>query len=251
MNLMEFVGQTKLVEELLAVISNRGRWNIILRGHYGFGKTTLALLIAGMFGFFSYQVPDNGTVAMAREASIQVVDEAHLVNKFEALYKSMDKKNFIFCTNMGSRLPEPFMSRCFVYRLSPYTTRELAEVVSVHARLEGTPLDGTVCKFIGDRAKGVPRNAVKLMERYVALCKARGHQYTHETVAKVFDGFGIDEMGLNEIDRSYLTAVSTHPKSQKTLMAVLDLDQLEMERVEHHLIQQGLIHITSRGRLAI
>jgi len=241
------------------VTHNRKRWNIVLRGHYGFGKTVLALLIAATVGTYCYHEhpSDSGKVSVRNRASIQVIDECHLIKGFEALYPYMasdnkDGKNFIFCTNMASKLPEPFLSRCLVYWLSPYTPEELAKIVELHSRLEGTPLGEDVCRFIADRSRGVPRNAVVTMEEYVAECMERRRPYNSvDTINWFFSMEGIDGYGLNDIDRKYLTAVSTHPKSQKTLMALLDRDQDEMERIERHLIQTGLIEITSRGRLAI
>jgi len=249
MNLQEFVGQTRLIEELKAMVK-RKNWCFILRGHYGFGKTTLAIILAAAFGLYSYQIPHKGEITLDRKCKVHVVDETHLVREFEPLYEHMDYYNFIFCTNMASKLPEPFMSRCYTYRLEPYTLPELTEIVGVHSKFNNTPLCVDTCRFVAARSKGVPRNAVKLMERYTAICSARRQPFNVDTAATVFQEIGIDDTGLTELDRKYLTAVSTHPKSQKTLMAVLDVDQTELERMEHYLIHQGLVEITSRGRLA-
>lgn len=224
-------------------------WSILLRGPYGWGKTTLALLSAAIIGLHTYSLPLNGKLVLSNLTDLHVVDECHLIHSFEPLYPAMEKCGFIFCSNMASKLPEPFLNRCFVLRMKPYTVEELAQIVQLHSRKNRTPLDADVARFIGQRSRGTPRTGVMTMIKYSALCRLRGIPMNLSTAGEVIEGeFGIDSRGLTGLDRQYLEALTSGPKSRAGLAATINVDGGEIDRMEDYLIRCGLVHITSKGR---
>jgi len=231
-------------------MTKTNNWNIIIRGHYGYGKTVLALLLAAVVGMYTYQLPDSGgNVRVGSVANHHIIDECHNVRKFEQLYPLMEKYNFTFCTNMGSSLPEPFISRCISFRLEPYSLGELSKIVALHAGEQGFVIDSDAARVIAARCKGVPRTGIMFVQKYGALGRFRGVELDGPTVRGMFVGDGIDERGLDSIDRQYLHEVSHTAKSFNTLMSTLAIDAGELRRREAHLIREQLITITTRGRI--
>lgn len=247
MNMDNFIGQKRVIEQIGSILSRYKHWNIILRGHYGYGKTTLIALLLP-FCIASYQIAAPVTI-VNRLYSTHVIDEAHLVNHFEYLYPVMEEDNFVFCTNMGGKLPEPLVNRCFVFRLDEYTPQQLAEIVLVHSILQDTPISTDTAEFIAARCKQVPRTGVMLMRKFVALAGARGVPADLSTAERIFqEDFMVDNNGFDNIDRAYLNALSDGYKSKRTLQMLLGVDSDEIDLVERHLIRRGLVVIESRGR---
>jgi len=219
-----------------------------LRGHHGYGKTQLALALAGVLGFYTYQLicAGNPFVPPARmhlesKAACHVVDECHnLVPHLESLYEPMVDNNFIFCTNMASRLTEAFIDRCMVFRLGEYTMEELTKIVQAHSN----HIPDEVAAIFAQRCRGTPRTAVNLVRKYQMLF----HSYNVSTALEFFNLVGIGEMGLTPLDRRYLDALKDGQKSRRTLQALLAVDPDEFDRLERYLIKLGLITIEPRGR---
>jgi len=86
------------------------------------------------------------------------------------------------------------------------------------------------------------------MRRYLSLAKLRRCGVSVDTASSIFGEFGIDQKGLDTIDRRYLNSLVTGPKSARTLQAILATDKREFNRREGYLIRTGLVQITSRGR---
>jgi len=224
-------------------MTQNDRFSVILRGYYGSGKTTLARLLVPLIALYTYQVPNMGKVFISPLAGLHVVDECHTISSYTGLYPLMETNNFVFCTNMGSELPEPFINRCFEFRMGEYTTDELANIIKVHANLENIELEPTICKFIGDRSKGIPRTGVMLLRKYLSICKLGRLGFSLSTVEDIFAELGIGSNGLNSLDRSYLEALSTGIKSKGTLQAIISVDDKELGRIERFLINQGLVEV--------
>ena len=254
-NLKEFIGQTNLLKQALGIIT-MNNWSILLRGHYGYGKTDLARILAThsvlhnkhIGKLFYYPSPDWGAAAVPFDNDMRytvIVDECHLGKNYEWLYRSMEVNNYIFCSNMAAELAEPFISRCFTLRLSKYTKEEVTEIVRLHARKQGVELNPLVTTAIARRSRGTPRTGIFLMRKYLAMYKPR---YDESTIREYFEIEGIDNSGLNRLDRKYLGALKTGHKSKRTLQMILDVSSKELDRIERYLIQCGLVAIETRGR---
>src|SRR3990167_5550378 len=98
-----FIGQDSIKRELSAMLVAQDKSNIIFRGNYGGGKTTLAKIYASYRGNYAYyDTPDNFNLneGFYHEKDIKtiIVDEIHLADKYEYFYDAMGKYTFIFCT---------------------------------------------------------------------------------------------------------------------------------------------------------
>jgi Holliday junction DNA helicase RuvB len=106
------------------------------------------------------------------------------------------------------------------------------------------------------RSRGTPRVANRLLRRArdFALIKADGVitlPVTHEALRLL----GVDERGLDEMDRRLLHALITKyqggPVGLNTLAVVVGEEATTLEDVyEPFLIQEGFLHRTARGREA-
>jgi len=253
--LKEFIGQSNLLKQALGIIT-MDNWSILLRGHYGYGKTDLARILSAcgtlhnryINQVFYYHSPHWQAAEVPTDNNVKytvIMDECHLGQNYEWLYRAMEVNNYIFCSNMASELPEPFISRCFALRLEEYTNNEINEIIRVHAQKQGIILEPVIASEIAQRSRGTPRTGIFFMRKYLAMYKPR---YDKSTIGAYFDVEGIDTTGLNQLDRRYLKSLETGYKSKRTLQMILDVDTNELDRIERYLIQRGLVAIETRGR---
>ena len=257
-SLRTFVGQGNLLKQALGIIT-MDTWSILLRGHYGYGKTDLARILAASGTLhneytnklFYYPSPSWEAAEVPYEDGVRytvIVDECHLGKNYEWLYGPMEVNNYIFCSNMAAELAEPFISRCFTLRLTQYTEKELTEIVRLHAYKQGVELNPLVTAVIAQRSRGTPRTGIFFMRKYLAMYRPR---YNKSTIREYFEVEGVDDSGLNRLDRKYLESLETGHKSKRTLQMILDISSKELDRMERYLIQCGLVVIETRGRRRI
>ena len=109
---------------------------------------------------------------------------------------------------------------------------------------------------IARRARGTPRIANRLLRRVRDFAEVRGDGLIDHSTAR--DGlavFGVDELGLDKVDRAILTALCERfgggPVGLSTLAISVGEPTETVEDVyEPFLIQQGLLMRTPRGRVA-
>jgi Holliday junction DNA helicase RuvB len=137
-------------------------------------------------------------------------------------------------------------------RLNFYTVEELEQVVRRAARLLAVELTETGAREIARRSRGTPRIAGRLLRRVRDF--AHGGGAIDAKVADVaLDRLEIDSLGLDAMDRRYLTMIADlyggGPVGVETLAAGLSEPRDTIEDViEPFLIQLGLIARTARGR---
>jgi hypothetical protein len=134
------------------------------------------------------------------------------------------------------------------------TVEELEQVVRRGARLLGAPTTAEGEHEIARRSRGTPRIAGRLLRRVRDFAHAAGSQAIDDEVAdRALTRLEIDRLGLDAMDRRYLTMIADlyggGPVGVETLAAGLSepRDTLE-DVVEPFLIQLGLIARTARGR---
>jgi len=206
---------------------------VLLQGPWGCGKTALAVLL--VVGLYTYQIAGKNLQLDTGKNYTHIVDEIHQCSNIENLYPLMQKENFIFCTNLDGKLPEPFISRCQVFRLGYYNVQDLTEIITK------TGLDPVVSWEIAKRSKGVPRIGKKYAERLQALAP----KPTRSDALRMFQQIGVGSDGLTRLDRQY---VSSLPASKRTLRFKLGVSSNQLERIESYLVRSGRVKITSKGR---
>lgn len=266
--------------------------HILLTGPPGLGKTTLAHLVAAEMGariiptsgpVLERPADLAGILSKLGRGDVFFIDEVHALKKViaEYLYSAMedfkidlaidegpyartvrvalDRFTLIAATTRSGRLLKPFRERFGVQeRLVPYSPAELATILERSARVLQCRLDPAAARAIAGRARGTPRIANRLLARArdVALADGAGpapRLVTEEIALKGLRMLGVDDDGLDEVDRRILACVAAHagqPVGLKTIAIAVDEDDDTVEEVyEPYLIQQGLLAKTPRGRL--
>ena len=109
---------------------------------------------------------------------------------------------------------------------------------------------------IAGRSRGTPRIANRLLRRVRDYAEVRASGVVDRDTAQAgLAAFGVDERGLDKVDRSVLHALCHRfgggPVGLKTLAISVGEPEETVEDVyEPFLIQQGLLMRTHRGRVA-
>ena len=261
--------------------------HLLFSGMPGLGKTTLANLIAtemgtGMHATSGPALERAGDLVslltnLAR-GDVLFIDEIHRMSRpvEEHLYGAMEDFHVDIILDQGPaarsvRLPlqhftlvgattreglltEPFRARFGVLeRLDPYPADELEQIVRRSSGVLDVPVDDDALVQIAKRARGTPRVANRILKRLrdVAQVKADG-RITAEVAAQGLEMLGIDAYGLTEMDRRILACIADQgggPIGLKTVAVAVgeEVDTIE-DSYEPHLIRQGLLQKTPRGR---
>ncbi len=116
-------------------------------------------------------------------------------------------------------------------------------------------IDATGAEEIARRARGTPRIANRLLRRVRDFAEVRSDGVIDAATAH--DGlalFGVDDLGLDKVDRAILSAIADRfgggPVGLSTLAISVGEPTETVEDVyEPFLIQQGLLMRTPRGRV--
>ena len=142
-----------------------------------------------------------------------------------------------------------------VARLDYYSTTDLEAIVSRAADIVGVPIEPGGAKEIARRSRGTPRIANRLLRRVRDFAEVRSEGVVDMAAAKAgLELFGIDELGLDKVDRAILDALCNRfgggPVGLSTLaISVAEPGETVEDVYEPFLIQQGLLMRTPRGRV--
>jgi Holliday junction DNA helicase RuvB len=143
-----------------------------------------------------------------------------------------------------------------VARLEFYEVADLEAIVVRAADILGVSIDKAGAAEIARRSRGTPRIANRLLRRVRDWAEVRGSGAVDAAAAEAgLAMFGIDQRGLDKVDRAVLSALCERfgggPIGLSTLAIGVSEPAETVEDVyEPFLIQQGFLLRTPRGRVA-
>ncbi|NBR01493.1 MAG: Holliday junction branch migration DNA helicase RuvB, partial [Actinobacteria bacterium] len=171
---------------------------------------------------------------------------------------SLPRFTLIGATTRTGMITGPLRDRFgLVARLDYYDAGELTSIVTRAAGILDVPLNGDSAQQIAGRSRGTPRIANRLLRRVRDFAEVRGNGVIDpSTAVEALRVFGVDERGLDKVDRAILDALCNRfdggPVGLATLaIAVGEQPETVEDVYEPFLIQQGLLARTPRGRVAM
>ena len=291
----EFVGQPELrehMEILLEAARRRGEPvdHLLFAGPPGLGKTSMAGIVAAEMGV-NLRVTSGPALERAGDLAalltnldvgdVLFIDEIHRLGRAveEVLYPAMEdfqldivigkgpsarsirldvpKFTLVGATTRTGLITGPLRDRFgFLARLDYYDPADLELIVARAARILGVRIEPDGGSEIARRARGTPRIANRLLRRVRDFAEVRGDGVvTHQAAREGLTVFGVDEQGLDKLDRAILDAVCRRfgggPVGLSTLAICVGEEPETVEDVyEPFLLQVGMLKRTARGRVA-
>ena len=293
--LSEYIGQTEMKSNLSVYLKAAKKRNdaldhVLLYGAPGLGKTTLAYVIANELGGEmrtingpSLEKPGDLAAVLSelQEGDVLFIDEIHRLPRVveEVLYGAMEDFNLsiiinqngsskavnlplppftlVGATTRAGGLSAPLRERFGIsLKINFYTPEELTEIVKRTSKVLKMPIQEDAAKLIAERSRGTPRIANRIFKRVRDFATVGEKKEIDVELAKSsLEKLKIDELGLDDVDIRYLTAIIDRfrggPVGLETIASAIGEEETNLEDVyEPYLLMIGMIDKTPRGRIA-
>ena len=293
-SLAEYVGQKSATDNLkvfieAAKIRREPLDHVLFYGPPGLGKTTLAVIIANELGV-EIKITSGPAIERAGDLAailtnlndndVLFIDEVHRLNRSveEVLYSAMEdyaldiiigkgpsarsirldlaKFTLIGATTRAGSLSAPLRDRFgIVSKFEMYTVDELKTIIKRSAGILKAAADEESVAEMAKRARGTPRVANRILKRVRDFSQVDGKSSIDmEVTNKALTALGVDEMGLEGLDRDILRVIIERfkggPVGIDSISAALGEERITIEDAyEPYLIQAGFLHRTQKGRV--
>src|SRR3977135_1177886 len=243
----EYIGQKRVKENIqIAIDAARSRDealdHVLLYGPPGLGKTTLAQIIANEL---NVPIKTSAGPLLERKGDLTAIltslegkevfflDEIHRLQPAveEVLYTAMEDFRvaliigqgpgarihpfplghftLIGATTRAGLITAPLRSRFgIVHRLDFYEPADLLVIIRRSAKILNIEMDEAGAEEIARRCRGTPRIANRLLRRSRDFAEVRAARRITQAVAQeALAMLGVDEQGLDEVDRNLMLAL--------------------------------------------
>jgi len=293
-NLSEYIGQDAVIQKLTITIKaalGRGEPldHILFHGPPGLGKTTLAHIVSNEMnaGLVCTSGPALeraadlvGILTNLQQGDVLFIDEIHRLPRVveEYLYPAMEdfkidivldpgphartvrldlaEFTIVGATTRAGLITGPLRNRFGLsLHMQFYNTSELAEIIRRSARILNLVVTDGGAETIALRSRGTPRICNRLLKRVRDFAQVEEKESITEDVSvEAMDIHGVDEAGLDSLDRKYLDVIIRQytggPVGVAALAATLNEEKDTLiDVVEPYLLISGFLNRTSRGRM--
>ncbi len=290
----EMIGRKQEKETIRMMISSaqkRGEVvdHILFYGPPGLGKTTFALAIANEIGSSiritsGPAIDKQGDLAAIltnlKQNDVLFIDEIHRLSRVveEILYPAMEDRaldivmgkgpsaktirlslepfTLIGATTQIGKISSPMRDRFgLIQRLDFFGDEDMIEILKRASRLWSINVDAQALKLLSFASRGTARVGLRLLRRVRDYAQSINQDSVNvDTVNRTMKLLGVDDIGLESIDREILRVIYYNfnggPVGVSTLAASVSEEVSTLLDVhEPFLMKSGLLQRTSRGRV--
>jgi Holliday junction DNA helicase RuvB len=237
----------------------------------GCGKTELCHVIAQemavdlhyALGVSLTTIADmNGLLLAAKPKDIIYIDEADELKYQFPLYLALDQRKLILSGGTSGRSPQSIALADFTLLLSTnhdfsllpalrdrmkmqlylsyYSADELTEIVRLRSRALAWVVEEEICPHIAQRAKGTPRQALRLLSSARRVARSEGEAtVTTQHLMRACDLEGLDSLGLNNVEQQYLRILAEGDSRLNVIASRLGLPARTVSEVLEPFLLRG------------